>query len=520
MRTKIMHSRVASGAAAGPDRARHPITRRILWLTIGGIAALVLALRLIGLDTAYDIFVDEPFYTGMGASVAAGHLPPVNFGKPFLLHPPGFFLIEAAWRALTPVSGDLYHDVILMRVLQQLFALGTAILLFRFVLRLVGFTPAVAATALFAVDAFVIRQNGRVLLETVTMTFVLAAYLLLTRLAQGHTTRRTLTAAGAGLLFAAAVLTKDMALLITSAPLAIIAVRSAPIRRTEALIAAATPAVVYSIYIAYLILNGYGDDFWTAKTSGLARLLGAHVITGFNAEGSPSLVSVMWNQALSFGASYTIVALGAAAGIWLFVRPVVNAERMLGWLTVSAAAMTTYNVLFGTIEEHFLYFLQLPALASAVVVGAHLLRGEMTFGPRVTVPVKPIMLGALAVLITLNVVSWARTRMTPDNGQQLAVQWLQQHAPAGSRVAWIAGQTEYALQGSGLVALPLAEPSAMAGKNVTYLVTLEKIIDQGYSFASRSSVDWYARHSVKVFSFVGRSYGEVAVYQTTDPNIW
>jgi 4-amino-4-deoxy-L-arabinose transferase-like glycosyltransferase len=515
-----MHSRVATKLTTTIDSPGGPITRRTVWLTIGGIAAFVLGLRLTGLATAYDIFVDEPFYTSMGASVAAGHLPPVNFGKPFLLHPPGFFLIEAAWRALTPVDGNLYHDVILMRLLQQLFAVATAILLFRLIQRLAGFAPAIVATVLFAVDAFVVRQNGRVLLETVTMAFVLAGYLLLTRLAQGQTARRTLTASAAGLLFGAAVLTKDMALLITGVPLAFIAIRATLIRRTEALIAACAPLALYLVWLGYLVVKGYGDEFWTAKTGGLRRLLGTDVITGFNAPDSPSLVGVMWSQGLHFGASYVVVALGTAAGVWLLIRPVHQAERMLGWLAASAAGMTAYNTLFGTIEEHFLYFLQLPALASLVVVGTHLLRGEMTLGPRVTVPVKPIVIAALAVAVTLNMVSWVRTRATPDNGQQLAIQWLQQHAPAGSKVAWIAGQTEYALQGTGLVPLPLGDPALMASNNVSYLVTLEKIIDQGYSFASRSSVDWYAQHSTKVFSFVGRSYGEVAVYQTTDASVW
>lgn len=525
MKTKIRHAPEMPRAATlqeAPTRPipRRPIPRNVIWLTIASIAAFALALRVVGLSTAYDAFIDEPFYTAMGASVAAGHLPPMNFGKPFMLHPPAFFVIESLWRAVMPVNGDLYHDMILMRLLQQLFAVATAVLLFRLVLRLAGFAPAAVATGLFAVDAFICRQNGRVLIETVTMTFVLAGYLLLTRLAGGPTNRRTLTAAGAGLLFGAAILTKDMALLLTSAPLAAIAVRSSIIRRSEALIVAVTPVVVYVIYVASLVAGGYGDEFWAAKTSGFARLLGSHVITGFNAPGAPSLAGVLWSQATFYGASYLLVGLGTLAGGRLLLRPVQGADRVLGWFTAAATLMTGYNALFGTFEEHFLYFLQLPALASLVVVGAHLWRAEMTVGPRVTAAVKPVLAAALAVLFCLNLVSWARTRMNPDNGQQLAVQWLKDHAPAGSKVAWTDGLTEYGLQGTDLVPLPLNKPALMARANVTYLVTLEKVIDQGYSFASPSSVDWYARRSTKVFSFVGRSYGEVAIYQTTDPDIW
>ena len=124
---------------------------------------------------------------------------------------------------------------------------------------------------------------------------------------------------------------------------------------------------------------------------------------------------------------------------------------------------------------------------------------------RLTAATRPVIVTALAILIGLDAVSWVRTRVTPDNGQQLAVQWLKDNAPAGAKVAWTDGLTEYGLQNSGLVPLPLNKAALMAGEHVTYLVTCEKVIDQGYSFASRSSVDWFAGHGTKVFSRTGRS---------------
>ncbi|MEU8235253.1 hypothetical protein AB0C12_37160 [Actinoplanes sp. NPDC048967] len=500
--------------------APRPVARNLLWPVVATLAAAVFALRFTGLGTAYDAFIDEPFYTQMGASVAAGHLPPLNFGTPFLLHPPGFFLLESLWREVVPVDGDLYHDMILMRLMQQPFAVATALLLFGLVLRLAGFVPAVVAAALFALDAFILRQNGRVLIETATVAFVMAGYLLLIRLAEGRTRRRTLVAVGVGSLFAAAVLTKDMALLITGAPMAVIAVRSSVVRRSEALIAALIPVAAYLTYALSLVAGGYGGAFWSAKTSGFARLLGAHVVTGFNAPGTPSLAGVLWSQASFYGGSYLLVGLGTLAGLLLLVRPANPAQRILGLCTTAAALMTGYNGLFGTFEEHFLYFLELPALAALAVVGAHLWRHEITLPPRLTAAAKPVVATALVVLFGLNAVSWERTRATPDNAHQLAVQWLKDHAPAGTKVAWTDELTEYGLQGSGLVAVRLDKPDRMAREPATYLVTCEKIIDQGYSFASRSRVDWFTHRSTKVFSHVGRSYGEVAVYRTADPDSW
>ena len=84
----------------------------------------------------------------------------------------------------------------------------------------------------------------------------------------------------------------------------------------------------------------------------------------------------------------------------------------------------------------------------------------------------------------------------------------------------MAGQTPYMLQGAPFEPVPLDKPSVMADQQVAFLVVLEKEVEQRYSFVSPDTIAWYAAHSDKVFSYTGPSYGEVAIYRTTDPLVW
>jgi hypothetical protein len=274
--------------------------------------------------------------------------------------------------------------------------------------------------------------------------------------------------------------------------------------------------VPYGLYALALAVQGLGDDLWYAKTTGVYRLLGLHITTGYNAKGAPSLGSTAVAQAMDFGASYAVIGLGALASLYLLVRGSRAEQRILGLFGTSAILMIGYAAVFGTIEEHFLYFLAVPALAALAVASAILARA----GPARHRALAGVLAVAVVVLSVPEVVTYVRTRTRPDNGQQLALEWLRHNAPAGTKVAWIAGQTRYEMQGTPFIPVPLGAPDQMAAQGVTHLITLDKIIKQNYSFASQDSIDWYAAHSVKVFSFRSPSYGEVAVYRTIDPSVW
>ncbi|WP_433218962.1 ArnT family glycosyltransferase [Dactylosporangium sp. CS-047395] len=498
--------------ARGP--ALPPVRSWTGWPAVAGIVLAALILRLTGLSTAYDVFIDEPFYTLMGASVADGHLPPLNYGQPFLLHPPGLFVMEAMASLVLPDGSNLYGDVFLMRAVQQLFAVISAVLVYLLVRRAAGHTAGLAALLLFSVDPFVLRQNGRVLLETATTMFVLGGFVVLARIAaDGALTpaaRRRWWCAGAGLLFGAAILTKDMAAVLVALPLAAMWFAGKGLRRAEVVLTAGVAAGVYLAYVLLMVVIGDGAAFWRAKTGGFARMSGAHVTTGFTSAGAPSMLDAALARLQDVGPSYAVVAVGAVCGLVLLLRPRNPTERLIGLLAGAAGLMITYGVAFGTFEEHFLYFLIVPAIAGLATAAARIRPGTH----------RRVLVAALCLVVALDAVSWARTRLEPDDGQRRAAEWLMRHAPAGSKVAWVTEQTQYSLDGTGLQGVELGEPGAMAAQRVTYLIVLERVVAEHYSSVEPEDVDWFTTRATKVFSFTGRAYGEVAVYQTRDPAVW
>ena len=78
--------------------AGRPKPPALVHLPMIAMMVLAAALRLVSVGSAYDYFIDEGFYLGLGTSVRQGHIPPHfpsgwgNTSQAFLLHPPGFFM--------------------------------------------------------------------------------------------------------------------------------------------------------------------------------------------------------------------------------------------------------------------------------------------------------------------------------------------------------------------------------------------------------------------------------------------
>ncbi|WP_030433999.1 ArnT family glycosyltransferase [Actinoplanes subtropicus] len=510
MTTETLDTAATREVPAGRWRDSRAITAS----TVIAIVAVTLLLRLIGIGRSYDVFVDEPFYVSLGRSVADGHWVPIGSGRPFLLHPPGFFYLEALWFKLFGYRHDPFQDIYSIRVLQALLAAGSAILIYFLVRHIAGRGPAVVAVAVFSIDAYVLQQNGRVMLETAAVTLALGGYLTLVR--QIRTGRRSLPAAiGVGLLFGAAILTKDMAALITVLPLLAIAAFGWYGWRREAMAGAATAIAAYLLYVLVVLVSGHAKDFWEQKTNGLSRAFGTSVSTGFTADNAPSLAKQLWVQLLTFGGSYVVLAIGVVAGLWLLVRPWTPLDRILGLGTAGGLLIMAYGLALGTVEEQFLYFLAVPAIMS-LATAAHRLR------TRAARPagLRRVAFSAFAVLLAVELFSWGSVHAEADDSQHRAYEWLIRNAPAGSIVAWVASQSEVTLRGSGLVTTPVGTPAEMAAKQVTYLLVLDKTVREGYAPVPAADIDWYAAHSTKVFSATGRSFGGVAIYRTTDVSLW
>ncbi|WP_426362524.1 ArnT family glycosyltransferase [Streptomyces sp. E-08] len=499
----------AGWPSARPHRPRGPVPAGVY----AALAALLtVTLRLVEIGRAGDVFIDEPIYRRLGDSAAAGGFPRTGEGL-FFLHPPGYFYLEAGWTKLVGEHADIIAGVHSSRVLNSLLAGVTAALLVLLVARVRSPRAGAVAGLVFALDQFCIRQNDRVLLETATMMWILAGYLVLVGLARadppGRPRARALLA---GLFLGLAVLTKDHATLIAVLPLvAALALGWGPPRRLLALTLSAT-VLPYAVYVILLAGFGHFDAFWEAKTSGVRRLLGMVQETGFNAAGTPSLSGRLLDELPGYAGTYLLLALTPVALVLLWRRkePV---YRLLTLFHASAIVTLGYALAIGTLEEQALYLLFVPNLVALAV----------------TVPVPSrhrralrVLAGAalLAVLATPAAV-YAQNRWTPDDGFQRLRAYLLTHVPAGTAIVTVDGQrtqgvTNWLLDGTYRLG-HWVTPGERAAADADYLVVPWRVIEQGYGRSPLAEVRRLTDGLRPVAAYHGPTYGTLALYRLPSP---
>jgi hypothetical protein len=110
-------------------------------------------------------------------------------------------------------------------------------------------------------------------------------------------------------------------------------------------------------------------------------------------------------------------------------------------------------------------------------------------------------------------VQWLRQ---PDDGFARLLSYMAAQVPAGARVSDATGDqndvAEYALVGRYDAGLWLT-PSALARQHVQYIVAEWAEIDEGYSALSSAQVRKLTSSGRVVFSFHGRTYGDLQLYR-------
>jgi 4-amino-4-deoxy-L-arabinose transferase-like glycosyltransferase len=537
---------VATAARYPATLARlHASSTTSVGFCAGAVATLAALLRLVGLGSSQDIYVDEPIYVALGQSVHSGGFPMVDGGR-FFLHPPAFFYLEAAWQHLFGYRPDVVAAVYEMRALNAVLAAATAAALVLLVARVSSLWPAIATGALFALEPFCIRQNGRVLLETALMFWVVAGLAILLPLAkprgpsgprvrafrQGQLTRfitlPPLTDAGApsrprvravcaGLLFGLAILTKEEAILVTVLPLLVGAALGWGAERRLMVLAAGVAVLPYLAYVGAILAAGYWGQYWPAKSSALLRFIGVLQQTGFNASGAPSLVGRLIAESTFFGTTYALLALTPLACL-LLLRRGNPAQRLLALFYASTAVVLAYVVLNGTLEEQELYLLIVPGLATLGVAAA-LWDGSRTR----TKAFRRIIVSLFALVLAVNVITYLRWRLQPDNGYVRLRQYMAAHIPEGTTVIAVDGTrqvlgTTFRMLHGWYRVVPWVSPREQVSDNARYLVVSWLEVLQGYSYLSTGQVVRLAYHGVPLYSFSGRTYGKLVLYRIPVPD--
>lgn len=483
----------------------------LIWTEIPVIAALLARLALY--PRSFDLFGDEFIYTATGRSVVNGGFPRFH-GDLFFLHGPVFFYLEAGWMRLLGGQHNLLGWIYEMRLLNTVLAAATAAVIVLLAARAGRLRAGAAAGLLYALDPFCIRENDRVLLETTMMLLVLLGYLLFTSLIGRSVSRGTaVRAAGAGLIFGLAVLTKDEAALLTILPLlAAAALRWGPSRALTRLTIGAT-MLPYAVYLVVVAANGHMYAWWVAKTVGIKRMLGLIQATGFHSRGGGSLLARLLAEGPYFATTYAILALAVPATV-LLLRRGGQLPRMLALFYCAAAVALGYALVGGTLEEQELYLLIVPSVLAIPVAATLVLDGGVFWKKPVTRTVAVPLVAALVLVLSANLATFSQWLRQPDDGLSRMLFYMAIHVPPSATVTDASGSDimRYALAGRYHFVPTATATDARSRDNVSYVVVPWAEITGGYSDLTVPQARRLVSHGRLMFSFHGRTYGDLALY--------
>jgi len=511
------------GLPPWPAHAMAVVARRAAlaaWAPAVLLGLLAFALRAAYLNRSFDIFIDEITYLRIAQSMAHG-LGVSLYGQPFYLHPPAFFMLEAAYLKVVGPVGDTLRLIYAVRYLNVALAGLTAALLYLIVRRVAGWPAAVTAAALFALDPFIIRQNSLNLLDTSAMLWVMCGYGVLVWGMDEHGLRyrspgrQVLWEGTVGIFFGLSLLTKDMMAFLTLLPLAACFVFNLSLPRAATVFIGVVACFVYALYPAALITPWGWGQLAAIKLHGVSRLIGAARETGFHhSGGGPSLLSTVVTRLDQFGTTYAIIALGLAA-VAVLARWGDGRHRLLALWVASAYALLGYCVAFGTLEEQFFYLLVVPALAAIAAASALLLdsrRVPLPSALRRAVP--PAMSALLAGFILWSGYRWGAIHLTPNDGFARVLAYVDRSIPAPQRHVAATEETAQFLlgdQSSGPWGL-WDTPAALQTYHPAYVIVDPDQMIWDHGAQGHALLTWIEQHGRPVFALTENSPSSLLIY--------
>lgn len=526
-----------------------PPARKTLWPWLAAILIFLIAFGATSwrLDKAPDIFTDEILYTRAGIRVAGEGALVWDTGRPIYVHPPLYFLGEAAYWQLSraPASpllaaGDIFASVYHARYINALLSGLTAATLFLIGRRLHGGGLGLLLVALFVLDPFSLRTNRRAMLETTAALFALGgmAVLLAGRVAPSK--RAVLSRALlAGLLLGAALLTKELTFtnLVALSILGLWeflryrqagAQASTPLQEQatsnlgrlfalEALVAVSTAALTYSLYPLWMLLSGNWAGFAEVKWLSLQRLVGLVHLSGWNRSGV-SLVDSLTGRLADYGSSYLLLALGGLATLWLLRRHRGHRSvRLLAAWGLTLYPFYGFVALFGSGNDQFFYFLLIPAIlilgysVSLLVFDAGALQVRRRF----------IVAGSLflVLILSFNFVSWwSAYGVGLDNAYHQFVTDVNDQIPQDAALN-ATGDTlkfQYFFPGRPITSAATPEEARVVG--VQYLALAPKDVRAHYGRVTPELAFWLESEGQQLYTATGDSYGQISLYQVEHPD--
>jgi 4-amino-4-deoxy-L-arabinose transferase-like glycosyltransferase len=498
-----------------PSRLRRLGAYRSTWIV--GIAALALSTRLIGLGSAYDIFIDETSYTNIARSVAQGRGATL-YGLPFVLHPPAAFGLWGLAIIAFHLDGGTLNTLLALRTVDALLGAATCVVTFLLVDRMARRPVAVVAAVLIAVDPLAISFDSRVMLEAPAQLAMVSMFLFIAwaDATKDDTRRRRLLFVAAGLAGGMAMATKETFGLVAMVTLVSLVVTGWVVTRQEALKVIAIAVLVYAASIA-ADASAFGFSvWWNAKFVGALRLVGAYQITGFNsAQTHVSLLSRIVANSHQFGVTYALLAAGtfcALGTLWrlepwygkrLWREPGRRASVMVSLWTLAAAGYLAYATLFGTIEEQMYYILLLPSAVSVCI-------WSVGWSADRTRRWRTVVTGLLGLALLIDLSVWASVHGGRDDEYRQLVGWEQTHVPVSAVVSTTDGTSQFLLT-RGLIG-QWSTIAQLQQHRVDYVVLATLLVDQGYGLAHPGFARTVEHRGRLVFQANGVSDGSLRVY--------
>jgi hypothetical protein len=507
------------------------------------LAAVAVGLRAFRQREAYELFMDEIQYADVANSFSAGH-GAMLFDEPFYLHPPLAFLAFALG-VPHPVDDMTVGVVLVLRPVLLVFAFVNTLLVVAVARRVVGRWASVLAGAVYALDAFVVRFDSRVMLEAPMMLCVLAGVLFLLVAVERRTlrARRAFLVAG-GLFFGLAVTTKSTSGLITAVPLMIMVVTAWGLRRREAAGVLALQFGVYGVYVLTILIQG-NIGYWFEQTlAGTFRAVGLIKETGFSSHNSPGFASRILANLSVFASSYALIGVATCYAVYLLLigwrtlrsprtgrrgahaapsggaharmrsgSPLVSADPseatlslITCWLAGVLAAIL-YTGALGEVEEQTFYLLAVP---STVVVGL-----LVTQAGRWATPWRALVGVAVLALLGGSLSAWWTVHSVRDDSYAQVIPAVYERIDHSTQMCLGDQTSQFVMPGFGvhkLTSLDVARRNSCG-----YAVVSTQLSSLGLANSTTELNAELARDYPVVISAHGRTSGDLLVYDLNRP---
>jgi 4-amino-4-deoxy-L-arabinose transferase-like glycosyltransferase len=480
------------------------LQRRPVYVAVAMLFGLMaLALRAFGLQRANDVFIDEVTYADIARQIADGFMPPIVGGNPFFLHPPGSFVLNALVIRVLGLEGHPMDLALQLRWVNTVLGALTVVVCFLLVRRLVGVGPSVYASIVLLSDPFVLRMDGRLMIEAPAGLAVLSGWLLIHMVLDVHRGRKRLwLEVGAGLVFGVALVMKDMTAVFTLLPLLAAVVWRRTISLKTAIRIGTLSMVPYSFYLSWIAATGMLEQFIDQKWIGVLRMVGALQVTGFNAVPGTNLTGRLLELAGRFGTSYLLLGLSILAGAVAATSPLPN-RRVIGIFSLAAGCFGAYSILLGAAEEQFGYCVVLAALVSTPVAALMIVDRYRRL--------KVVMIAAAAIISVLSLGLGVQARVVADDGLIRARAWMNAELPKSSKVGLTSVTGEFALlPHEGWEVMPSLR--SLQDGDAQYVLTQSRPLREGYGFAAPELLDWLQDNAQPVFKVSGPTSGDTVVW--------